>query len=259
MSVSSELLNKYKNEILKFEKTDGYCTDLPVELVQVRHNVRLELNLDEEFIESVRQQGVLQPILVTVVDNDDRKKIIICIAGHRRLAAAKTVGLPFIKCVSKKLPGKAATVAALSENVNRAALHPLDLAESFHALELQGTTKQEMESLFNRDKKTIARFIKMADWTAETKELIRGHPEFFSSRILLALASKRATPREIEKIVRSLVQATPKPRSDRRTTKKSISQEIEKYFEKSNLAEHEKKIILDALDFLKLLPSEGSD
>lgn len=253
---SKELFRKYQDEISKLASTDGYCTDLPVELISVRRNVRQDVRLDEEFIESIRAQGVLQPILVSVLDDKGRGQVVVCIAGHRRLAAAKHVGLPLIKCIAKTLPGQAGIIAALSENVNREALHPLDLADSFQELEVQGTKRKQMEALFNRDRKTIGRLLKMAKWTAATKELIRKHPEFFSSRFLLALASKRTTPREIEQRVRELIQGSPKPRKRRRLSEGAAKAALEDFFTKKGLAEDQKQLVIEALKHLNVLSEE---
>jgi ParB/RepB/Spo0J family partition protein len=250
---SKDLRKQYQPQISMLASTEGHCADLPVDLVAVNRNIRQEVRLDEEFLESIRTQGVLQPILVSVLDDKAKRQVVVCVAGHRRLAAAKEVGLPLIKCMSKTLSGRAAIVAALSENVNRAALHPLDLADAFQELAFQGASRSEMEAMFNRDRKTIGRYLKMSKWTAETKVLIRKHSEFFNSRLLLALASKRMTPHEIEGVVRDLIHGKPKPRKPRRPSKKALASALEDFFMSRGLSEGEKGLIVEALRHLNLL------
>jgi ParB/RepB/Spo0J family partition protein len=255
MSTNLDLYKKYLTEISKLANTEGYCTDLSVELIAVVKNVRRDVQLDEEFLESVKRQGILQPILVSVSSADRTGRLtVVCIAGHRRLAAAKKTGLKTIKCISKKLPEKQAIIAALSENVNRAALHPLDLADSLQDLANHGVERSEMENLFNRDKKTIGRFLKMAQWTATAKDLIRRHPGHFNSRLLLALASKRKQPYEIESIVQSLVVANPTRRGPRRQSRRAVVDGLRDYFATHALEEDKKKAIIDALRYLNLIP-----
>lgn len=258
MNTDLELYKKHQAEIAKLANTEGYCTDLPVELITVLKNVRRDVLLDEEFLESIRTQGILQPILVSVTSEDRMSRMaVVCIAGHRRLAGAKKLGLGTIKCISKKLPEKQAIIAALSENVNRAALPPLDLADSLQDLVNHGVDRPQMENLFNRDRKTIGRFLKMAQWTAATKDLIRAHPGHFSSRLLLAMASKRKTPHEIEVIVRQIVTASPKKPAPRKQSKKAVASGLAEYFEKHSLEDDTKQAIIDALRYLSLIPASG--
>jgi ParB/RepB/Spo0J family partition protein len=247
------LRHQYEAEIARLGAIDGHCADLPIDLIAVTHNVRQEVQLDEEFLASVRAQGILQPILVSVVAGASKPPVVVCIAGHRRLAAARQVGLGTIKCVSRQLAGESAVVAALSENVNRQALHPLDLADSLLQLELQGTRRQTMQTLFNRDRKTIARLLKMGHWTAATKDVIRRNPRTFTSRTLLALASRRASPREIEQRVHDLARGASKPRQRRRLTGEAAVEALEAYFRATGATAEQRRLVLDALRHLHIL------
>lgn len=241
-------MKKYQHEIKMLAASDGYCTDLPVSLIVSNRNVRHALRLDDEFLESIRTHGIIQPILVTV--SEDRP---LCVAGHRRLAAAIKLGMTKIKCVSKKVLGAASITTAVSENVHRSPLDPLDLAESFQELALQGITRKAMEALFDRDRKTIGRYLKMAEWTARTKELIRAHPGRLNSRQLLALASRRKTPHEIEAIIVALLASEPQRRGPRRPSGQALVKAVADYCAARGLTDGDRTLIEDALRHLRLL------
>lgn len=252
--ISKEELKRYQQQIKLLAATEGYCTDLPVELIAVRKNVRAELALDEGFLESLRQYGVLQPVVVSVVSDDKKHPMVVLIAGHRRLAGAKAVGIPVIKCISRRFEGDAALTAAVSENVNRTPLHALDLADFFQELELQGKLRRaDLEALFDRDRRTIGRYIKMAEWTQHSKELIRQHPEHFGAGFLLSLASRRLTAREVETLIDRMINIPPQPRARRRPSGRSLMAAIDRYCANKGLGEREREIITDAFRDLRFL------
>jgi ParB family transcriptional regulator, chromosome partitioning protein len=117
----------------------GPPTQLPVRLLlEHPENVRTDLGDLTEMTDSVRAQGILQPLLVSP-DGDGR---YVVIAGHRRLAAAQAAGLDVVPVTVRRKNGSDAVAAMLVENLQRADLHPLDEANGYRRLIDEGGLTQ---------------------------------------------------------------------------------------------------------------------
>ena len=84
-----------------------------------------------ELAESIKSQGIMQPVLVRPVGAGDRYEII---AGERRFRAAKLAGLDEVPVLVRDVPDEAAAVMALIENIQREDLNPLEEAQGLQRL-----------------------------------------------------------------------------------------------------------------------------
>jgi ParB family chromosome partitioning protein len=109
---------------------------LEVGLNQITTNTHQPRKIfDEESLASltasVRELGVLQPLLVRPVDGDDRYELV---AGERRLRAAKRAGLPTVPVVVRRVDDTTSLEHALVENLHRQDLNPLEEAAAYQQL-----------------------------------------------------------------------------------------------------------------------------
>lgn len=107
-------------------------------------NPRRDVDTDElaELAASIKECGVLQPILVCASEN--KKGSFVLIAGQRRVLAAKAAGLPTIPAYVRQVDGRAREFA-LVENLKRAGLNPIEEACAYRELqETQGLKQKEV-------------------------------------------------------------------------------------------------------------------
>jgi ParB family chromosome partitioning protein len=171
---------------------------LPLDLLQRgRYQPRIDLRQEtlEELANSIRVQGVIQPIVVRPVDvpapgEPQRYEII---AGERRWRAAQLAGLTEIAAVIRDIPDEAAIAVALIENIQRENLNPLEEARALSRLitEFQMTHLQAAEAV-GRSRAAVSNLLRLLELPnevcqlVETRELEMGH-----ARALLGLANRR--------------------------------------------------------------------
>src|SRR5690554_4077205 len=133
------------------EKTEGsqdqLLRDLPVDLIQ-RGKYQPRRDMDpqalEELAQSIKAQGVMQPIVVRPIAGD-RYEII---AGERRWRATQQAGLDSIPAVIREVPDEAAIAMALIENIQREDLNPIEEALALQRLQQEfELTQQQVEIL----------------------------------------------------------------------------------------------------------------
>ncbi|MGD8380245.1 MAG: ParB/RepB/Spo0J family partition protein [Gammaproteobacteria bacterium] len=191
--------------------------DLPVDLLQPgKYQPRVDMHAEtlQELADSIRSQGVVQPIVVRPV-GEGRFEII---AGERRWRAAQIAGLHEIPTVIRQVPDQAAIAMALIENIQRENLNPLEEANALKRLidEFEMTHQQASEAV-GRSRASVSNLLRLLELEAavrrrvETGELEMGH-----ARALLALkgkaqveaaarvAGKGLSVRETEALVRRL-------------------------------------------------------
>ncbi|MHB8416966.1 MAG: ParB/RepB/Spo0J family partition protein [Myxococcales bacterium] len=171
-----------------------------------------------ELAASIRERGVLQPILVRRSGSDYR-----IIAGERRWRAAQRAGLLHIPALVRDLGDQAAFEVALVENLQREDLDPLEEAEAYrHLCEGQGLTQEEAAARVGKDRSTVANAMRLLRLPSEVREsLARGDLEMGHARALLsiqdearllklarAVTERRLSVREVERLVREQRHAT---------------------------------------------------
>ena len=164
-----------------------------------------------ELAESIKSQGVMQPVLVRPV-NGGRYEII---AGERRFRAARLAGLDELPVLVKPVPDEAAAVMALIENIQREDLNPLEEAQGLKRLvdEFKLTHEQAAQAV-GRSRSAASNLLRLLNLAAPVQQmLIAGDLEMGHARALLALdaapqilaanevAAKKLSVRETEKLV----------------------------------------------------------
>ena len=143
----------------------------------------------DELAQSIREQGVLQPVLVRRVGDG-----YTLIAGERRWRAAQRAGLHEIPALVKDLGEAAAFAVALVENLQREDLTPLEEAEGYRRLiEEHGLTQEDLATRLGRERSTIANILRLLKLPEEVRaELATGALTMGHARALLGLADPRA-------------------------------------------------------------------
>ena len=170
----------------------------------------------EELASSIRQHGVIQPILVREIDPRGNKYQII--AGERRWRAAKIVGLEKIPAIIRKYDKANGMAVSLIENIQRENLNPLEEAQAIQRLldECYMTHSDVAETL-GRSRTTVTNLLRLLTLTDEVKEMLNAKLlEMGHARALLSLSSeqqadtakiiirKSLSVRETEKLVQRL-------------------------------------------------------
>jgi ParB family chromosome partitioning protein len=148
---------------------DGDLRHLPVELMQRgRYQPRKDMSADalEELAESIRAQGVMQPIVVRPL-GDNRYEII---AGERRWRAAQMAELDAIPAVIREVPDEAAIAMSLIENIQRENLNPMEEALALSRLKEEfGLTHQQVADAVGKARTVVAKGLSVR----QTETLVR--------------------------------------------------------------------------------------
>jgi len=171
---------------------DGELRHLPVEFMQRgRYQPRRDMSADalEELAESIRAQGVMQPIVVRPL-GEDRYEII---AGERRWRAAQMAELDTIPAVIRDVPDEAAIAMALIENIQRENLNPMEEALALSRLKEEfGLTHQHVADAVGKSRAMVTNLLRLMSLEADVKKLLEhGDLEMGHARALLALSGQK--------------------------------------------------------------------
>ena len=168
----------------------------------------------EELAESIRHQGVIQPVVVRTRGDNNYELI----AGERRWRAAQIAGIKKIPAIVRDVPDEIAIAMALVENIQREDLNPIEEATALRRLvdEFQ-MTHQEAGDAVGRSRSAVSNLLRLLELSKEVRELVDArHLEMGHARALLTLepslqaqaarevVSKQLSVRETEKLVRRL-------------------------------------------------------
>jgi ParB family chromosome partitioning protein len=152
----------------------------------------------EELAQSIRSNGVLQPILVRQVDN--RFEIV---AGERRWRAAQRAGLLRVPVALRDVPDEHLLQVALIENIQRENLNAIEEAQAYRRLaDEHGMSQEHIATAVGKDRATIANYLRLLRLPAEVRNdlasdtLTMGH-----ARALLALPDDVAQRRVAREVV----------------------------------------------------------
>lgn len=148
-NVINEKSNDNKKENTKYKSTDSTLKESEEGQVKIVNITKIEPNREqprrnfdeealEELAESIRQFGLLQPILV-----HDKKTYYEIVAGERRWRAAKKAGLKEIPVIIKELTEQEIVEISLIENIQRENLNPIEEAQAYKRLLTEFNLKQE--------------------------------------------------------------------------------------------------------------------
>ncbi len=181
----------------------------------------------EGLAQSIRSNGVIQPILVRRVDG--RYEIV---AGERRWRAAQRAGLLRVPIVLREIPDEKLLQVALIENIQRENLNAIEEAQAYRRLVDDHHMSQEAVGLaVGKDRATIANFLRLLRLPAEVRSdlaaetLTMGHArallglsdEMAQRRVAREVVARGLSVRDTEALVRREVDSTPP--QDRQTTK----------------------------------------
>lgn len=154
----------------------------------------------EELARSVREHGIVQPLVVTRAG--DRYRLI---AGERRYRAAQRAGLRTVPAIVKEMihEGDALQIA-LIENIQREDLNPIEEAGAYHQLHEEfGLTQEEISQRVGKERSTVANFLRLLKLPEAVKKfLASGQLSMGHARALLALDSKKKQEELAERVVR---------------------------------------------------------
>lgn len=175
-------------------------------------------NMDQaalaELAESIKAQGIMQPILARPIDTD-RFEII---AGERRWRAAQLAGLSEVPVLIRKVADESALAMSLIENIQRENLNPLEEAMGIQRLINEfGMTHQTAGEALGNSRSTISNLLRLLNLSAPVQELMmQGKIDMGHGRALLPLnaaqqvrianmiAQKQLSVRETERLVNQL-------------------------------------------------------
>jgi len=171
---------------------------LPLDVLQRgRYQPRVDMRNETlaELADSIKSQGVVQPIVVRVLGASDggepqRYEII---AGERRWRAAQMAGLTEIPAVIRDIPDEAAIAVALIENIQREDLNPLEEARALTRLITEfGLTHQQAADAIGRSRAGVTNMLRLLELTPEVCELLEKRTiEMGHARAVLALTQRR--------------------------------------------------------------------
>jgi len=156
----------------------------------------------EELANSIRVQGVIQPIVVRPVDMG-RYEII---AGERRWRASQMAGLKEIPVVIREVPDEAAIAMALIENIQREDLNPIEEAMALQRLmdEFE-LTQQKVADAVGKSRTTVTNLLRLIKLIPEVKRMLEyGDLEMGHARALLSLDNERQLTAAKEVVARGL-------------------------------------------------------
>jgi ParB family chromosome partitioning protein len=154
----------------------------------------------EELTRSVREHGIVQPLLVT--REGERFRLI---AGERRYRAAQRAGLRTVPAVVKELAQEGdALQLALVENIQREDLNPIEEAVAYQQLHQEfGLTQEEISRRVGKERSTVANFLRLLRLPDSVKKLLAaGQLSMGHARALLALDNARKQEQLAERVVR---------------------------------------------------------
>ncbi len=163
--------------------------ELPVDsLLPSLHNQRLKLRGLEKLAASVKEHGVLAPLLVT----GNGHETYVMVAGHRRLAAAKMAGLKTVPCIVRTYAERELLATMLVENLQRDDLSPLEEARGYQQLvELKNSTR-EIARLVGRSQSIVVKRLQLLKLSARSSELYEaGKLTIEDVGVLAALPAER--------------------------------------------------------------------
>lgn len=145
----------------------------------------------EELTASIREYGVLQPLIVTKNPQDDRYTLI---AGERRLQAARLAGLSAVPVMVRDASDQQRLELAIIENIQRADLSPLEEAEGYRQLaEEFGLSHEEIALKVGRSRVSVTNTLRLLKLPSSVKTaLIEGRISEGHARALLALPTTEA-------------------------------------------------------------------
>ena len=173
---------------------DGELRHIPIDLIQRgKYQPRMDMHEDAltELAASIKQQGVMQPIVIRPI-SADRYEII---AGERRWRATQLAGLDSIPAIIKPVSDDAAIAMSLIENIQRENLNPIEEAVALKRLQDEfELTQQQVADAVGKSRATVTNLMRLINLSLDTRVMLeRGDIEMGHARALLALPQEQQT------------------------------------------------------------------
>lgn len=220
------------------ERESGILEAPPEKIIPNPRQPRVQMDETElqGLADSIREHGILQPL---VVSHDPQSDRYVLIAGERRLRAAQLAGLETVPIMIRQASEQQRLELALIENVQRADLSPLETAQAYHYLiDEFGLTHEEVASRVGKSRESVTNTLRLVKLPAEIKQgLANGEISEGHARALLGLEAgpqamlevyqtvirSRLSVRQTEELVKILNSSQPR----RRLTRKDPPIEIQ--------------------------------
>ena len=191
----------------------------------------------EELAESIKEHGILQPLLLRPTQDGMGYQIV---AGERRWRAAKLAGLTEIPAIIKELTEKEAAELALVENLQREDLGPVEEAHGYQNLaENYGLTQEEISKRVGKSRPVITNALRLLSLqpqvlqylaegkisTGHAKVLLAVENEEQQARVATAVIEQRLSVRETEKLLKKLKAKTKETKKE--SFRPVLPQEVE--------------------------------
>jgi ParB family chromosome partitioning protein len=208
---------------------------VPVEFIQRgKYQPRRDMHQEalEELAESIKAQGVLQPIVIRPISNDKYE----IVAGERRWRATQLAGLDTIPAVIRDVSDEAAIAMALIENIQREDLNPIEEAVALKRLQDEfELTHQQVADAVGKSRTSVTNLLRLIALDSEVKKLLEnGDIEMGHARSVLSLeplrqreiaqqvVAKSLSVRQTEALVRRLLEDKNKTPSSGAVVSKDI-------------------------------------
>lgn len=207
-----------QDEFATVSQQKGELQHLPVEYLQRgQYQPRKDMDAEslEELAESIRAQGIIQPIIVRAVSEQSYE----IIAGERRWRAAQLAGLAEVPALIREISDEAAMAVALIENIQRENLNPLEEASALKRLMDEfDMTHQEVATAVGKSRTAVTNILRLLGLNSAVKILLaHGDLDMGHAKALLALegmmqddaareiVAKELSVREAEKLVKQML------------------------------------------------------
>jgi ParB family chromosome partitioning protein len=197
-----------------------------------------------ELAESIKAQGIMQPILVRRLGAGANAGKYEIIAGERRFRAAKLAGLDSVPVLVRDVPDEAAAAMSLIENIQREDLNPLEEAHGLQRLVKEfGLTHEQAAQAVGRSRSAASNLLRLLNLAEPVQTmLMAGDLDMGHARALLALerasqitaanqiAARKLSVREAESLVKKLGAefnlVSPKPKAEKSRDLRRLEEEL---------------------------------
>ena len=191
-----------------------------------------------DLVESIREKGVLQPLLVR--PNPKKKGEYEIIAGERRFRASKKAGLTQVPVIIKNFDDKAALEVALIENLQREDLNPIEEAEAYARLLKEfDYTQEELSRVVGKSRSYVANTMRLLELPESVKKMLAekqmtaGHARTLLTaqnpeKLAKEIVKKGLSVRETEKLVAAPKKATIKEKAPKDTDVVALENDLSK-------------------------------
>lgn len=155
----------------------------------------------EDLINSIKEHGILQPLVVTKIDGENYELI----AGERRFRAAKFLNLRTVPAIVRTAKEREKLELALVENIQRKNLNPIEEARAFHQLIQEfNLTQEEVAERVGKSRPAVANTLRLMSLPEEVQQALRsGKIKESHARTLLGLPDERAQLKYFSKILKN--------------------------------------------------------